>query len=71
MVLAEFIVVCIVLLVLYRPLLWMTKWVILRAIKVNTSVDKEATQIGNLVMGDQAGGDINKGEPKAKPKPKK
>lgn len=70
---AEFIATCIVILILYRPLFWCTRWVILRALKANKDLDKEAIQIGNVVHGDQAGGDINKPEekPKGKAKAKK
>lgn len=65
---AEFVATCIVILILYRPLLWSTRWVILRLVKVNEDVDKTSIQIGNRVLGDQAGGDINKGDKKPKAK---
>jgi len=62
--LGEMIVVLIVILLMYRPLLWLAKRLILRAVTVWNSLDKGVVQFGNVVGGDLAGGDIHKGKKK-------
>ena len=62
--LGEMIVVLIVILLMYRPLMWLAKKLILRAVTVWNSLDKGVVQFGNVVGGDLAGGDIHKGKKK-------
>jgi len=57
---AELIVVLLLILLAYEPLMWGAKCIILRIVNAKKKLDKDATQIGNYVEGDQAGGDINK-----------
>lgn len=58
--LGEMIVVLIVILLMYRPLLWLAKKLVLRAVTVWNNLDKGIVQFGNVVTGDMAGGDIHK-----------